>query len=368
MAIGMGLASVAGLRPVPLHCGESMECIELKHAIAAAVAAPPAPPLPPPTAAASGASGWAGYAPANIVRRRLPPPTSGPARIQVNCPQHSACTWFLSVLCSHMRKPRCLADWTRRSDCWAPVEPPRPGQDYVAKTTILPWRTLDAWREVERAAAAGGSPRMYRVLFIRNPLATYSSLRLELSWRENCGGFVNKLAAYDAWVARAIAHDEYYDALVFAENVFRSPANATRELGLADAVHWATTPPRRTRTRQSLSRTGRAADGSPSRDEALATRALCRVTPFLCALYRVGYDPSAPRPEAAPWELKPNAFSAASDLSEAVAALVKAPLYNATEVRQWKAVVRERERAKKEAEREARAASKAARGGRGTML
>ena len=113
-----------------------MECKELKQTIRLAMNAssaslpPPLPPVKPHPRS---------IVLSKIQRRRSP--TEPPPVVQILCPQHSGCTWFVSTLCAYFPRPMtCVPDF---ADCWGRV-PIRKGpkRPHVIKTTILPERTL----------------------------------------------------------------------------------------------------------------------------------------------------------------------------------------------------------------------------------
>ena len=175
--------------PVPLICGPSAECNGLDEKLQRHVSTPsPTPSLTPGPASVRAFSGPlsepAPEPPRSLVRTTV----RGLAKpLQVVCPQHSGCTWFVSLLCATLEQPFCLADVPactaldlkrRVGSAMAGSTVPQPGElwyydsvlvpsgtDYVAKTTVAAALSLRPWRTF------GAAP--YRILFLRDPVEQY---------------------------------------------------------------------------------------------------------------------------------------------------------------------------------------------------
>ena len=189
--------------------------------------------------------------PVNLVRRTL----DGRTHVQINCPQRTSCTLFARHVCALMRAEVCKPDHTS-GGCFTPV-PPVDNRSYVVKTTIMPYRTLDAWAKV-------ASQPLYRIAFFRNPVDQLASIADE-AWKDNCGGFQEKFKAYDVEAMKAMT-SPYYDAVIFAENWYND----------TDLLQAAGFPPVARKMKKRL--TGR----HPKSDYTEAE--VCAVMPFLCTL------------------------------------------------------------------------------------
>ncbi len=276
-----------------MHCGESLECQGLQRRLnrsmhVRATAPPTGVALPPP------------HSPQSVVRATLRLPRvrgcAGPSErcrgheepaeyVQVLCPQHSGCTWFAATLCAHFEAAECFPDFAS-TGCSKPVPRGRHpwhsgARDYVVKTTITPLRTLAPW---ENASVT------YRILLLRDPVQQFRSVSNE-KWRANCGGLAHKTMAYDSVATRAWLDASAgasggalpsavggggwrFDAIVFYEDFARDPPALMRRLGL---------PPPRWGTLPASVRTHDVSSGE-------ASRFVCHLTPFTCALYGRGYD------------------------------------------------------------------------------
>ena len=201
--------------------------------------------------------------PQNIFRRDLKP--DAPRHVQINCPQRSSCTLFASKLCIILNATVCHRDYAQ---CWRHVPKlPAPKKAYVVKTTILPYSTLKAWEHTTNAS-------LYRIAYFRNPIDQYASL-MDERWSENCGGFVEKARAIDTEAIKAVVNN-YYDAVIFAENFYDDP-------NLLGAHGFPSSHIKRMYAK-TFDRTTTIVDR------------VCGLMPFLCTLYGLGYDPALPSP------------------------------------------------------------------------
>jgi len=218
-----------------------------------------------------------GVPPKNIVRRRMP--ASNAPRIQIQCPPRTSCTWFVDLLIALYPKPQQSHSDFSAYKCQERVLPfPRKGWPWIFKTTFAPQETLKQWQHVQNLT--------YKIAFFRDPVSTMASAADE-RWRDTCGGFNEKMIAADV-MAREAFSSRYYDAVLFAENVYPSPEATMLDIGAipgeddsrgmvrntASVQRAATKPVHRTRFTHQHSE-----------------RKACLLMPFLCTIYGYGYDP-----------------------------------------------------------------------------
>ena len=171
---------------------------------------------------------------------------------------------------------------------------PKEGLPWIYKTTFAPQETLKQWRRVQA--------QTYKVAFFRDPVATLASAADE-RWRGTCGGFYEKLMAADV-MARLAYSGKYYDAVLFAENVYPSPEATMREIGALPNGE----DRGMVRNVAAVKRANTTAIHRRSHPAQHSERKTCILMPFLCTLYGYGYDPRYGRYQ---WADVPPAFQAA---------------------------------------------------------
>ena len=218
-----------------------------------------------------------GKVPGNVIRRRMPA-TNAP-RIQVQCPPRTSCTWFTQLLMTLFPKPQSShSDYSKYGCQERPLPIPMQDRPWIYKTTFGPQQTLKQWGPYEHLT--------YKVAFFRDPISTLASAADE-RWRGTCGGFYDKLLAADV-MARLAYTGTYYDAVLFAENVYPSPEATMREIG-AIPENWEALGQIR-----NLNATAHASTTAIHRHaypDQHSERKACILMPFLCTLYGYGHDP-----------------------------------------------------------------------------
>ena len=156
---------------------------------------------------------------------------------------------------------------------------PMEGRPWIFKTTFGPHATLKQWQAVQNLT--------YKIAYFRDPIDTFASAADE-RWRGTCGGFYEKMIAADVMARVALTDPTYYDAVLFAENVYPAPAATMREIGaLPDGFE-------ALGLRRNLNATATAITTAVHRTkypDQRNERKTCMVLPFLCTLYGYGYDP-----------------------------------------------------------------------------
>ena len=171
-----------------------------------------------------------------------------------------------------------------------PLPKPVEGTPWVFKTTFGPMETLQQWEAVQNFT--------YKIAFFRDPISTMASAADE-RWRGTCGGFYEKLMAGDV-MARLAVVDDYYDAILFAENIYANPEATMRELGAIPDNFEARGLTRNVSHVAKQNTTAIHRTAYPHQHD---ERKACLIMPFLCTLYGSsrlcparlsGLGPSAP--------------------------------------------------------------------------
>ena len=155
---------------------------------------------------------------------------------------------------------------------------PVDGLPWMYKSTFGPHETLLQWESVQDIT--------YKIAFFRDPVSTLASAADE-RWRGTCGGFYEKMMAADV-MARVAYTEQYYDAVIFAENVYPSPEATMREIGAIPDDHEARGITRRVNATAKANTTAIRRTQYPAQH---SERKTCILMPFLCTLYGYGYDP-----------------------------------------------------------------------------
>ena len=155
---------------------------------------------------------------------------------------------------------------------------PADGLPWIYKTTFSPQETLQQWHPWQR--------QTYKIAFFRDPVSTLASAADE-RWRGTCGGFYEKMISADVMARHALT-DSYYDAVLFAENVYPSPEAAFRELGAIPIGYETLGLVRHVNATKKANTTAIRRTKYPDQH---SERKTCILMPFLCTLYGYGFDP-----------------------------------------------------------------------------